>query len=80
VGQRSRHLPANRESIALSLRFGLKDDLLAQGPQAVIDVLAEYKRLGLSHLVIDFRRDELGRMVELLDLVATKVRPAVDAG
>jgi probable F420-dependent oxidoreductase len=68
------------ESIALSLRFGLKDDLLAQGPQAVIDVLAEYKRLGLSHLVIDFRRDELGRMVELLDLVATKVRPAVDAG
>jgi probable F420-dependent oxidoreductase len=68
------------ESIALSLRFALKDELLAQGPQALIDVLGEYKRLGLSHVAIDFRRDDLGTMLELLDLVATKVRPAVDAG
>jgi probable F420-dependent oxidoreductase len=68
------------ESITLSLRFTLTDDLLEQGTQAVIDRLAEYKRLGLAHLMVDFRRDELGRMLELLDLVATKIRPAVDAG
>ena len=67
------------ESLALSLRFALKDELLAQGPQAVIDLFAEYKRLGLGHLAVDFRRDDLGAMLEVLELMATKVRPAVDA-
>jgi len=66
------------ESLALSLRFALPDELLQQGPQAIVDVLAEYKRLGLAHLLIDFRRDDLGRMLELLELIATRVRPAVD--
>jgi hypothetical protein len=28
-------------------------------------------------LMVDFRRDDLGRMLELLDLIATKVRPAL---
>jgi probable F420-dependent oxidoreductase len=67
------------ESLALSLRFALKDELLAPGPQALIDLFAEYKRLGLGHLAIDFRRDDLGQMLEILDVIATKVRPAVDA-
>jgi probable F420-dependent oxidoreductase len=67
------------ESITLSLRFGLSDELLLQGVQAVVDRLCQYKRLGLGHLVIDFRRDDLGRMLELLELIATRVRPAVDA-
>jgi probable F420-dependent oxidoreductase len=67
------------ESITLSLRFGLSDDLLRQGAQAVVDQVCEYKRLGLAHLVIDFRRDDLDRMLELLELIATIVRPAVDA-
>ncbi len=67
------------ETIALSLRFGLRDDLLAQGPQAVVDLLSEYKRLGLGHVMLEFRRDDLGRMLEILDLVAGTVRPAVDA-
>ena len=66
------------ESIELSLRFGLRDDLLAKGPQAVVDTLAEYKRLGLRHIVLEFRRDDLGRMLEILDLVTGKVRPALD--
>jgi len=65
------------KTITLSLRFGLSDDLLAKGPQAVIDVLAEYKRLGLAHVVLEFRRDDLGRMLEILDVVATRVRPAL---
>jgi hypothetical protein len=66
------------KSIALSLRFGLGDELLAKGPQAVIDVLAEYKRLGLAHILLEFRRDDLGRMLEILDLVTTRVRPALE--
>lgn len=67
------------ETIALSIRVGLTDELLARGTQAVVDQLAEYKRLGLTHAMIDFRRDDLPRMLELLDLVATTVRPAVAA-
>lgn len=66
------------ETIELSLRFALRDDLLAQGAQAVVDRLCEYKRLGLGHLMLEFRRDDLGRMLEILDLVASTVRPAVD--
>ena len=66
------------ESIELSLRYALTDALLAQGPQAVVDVLGEYKRLGLGHVLIDFRRDDLGRMLELLELVTGTIRPAVN--
>ena len=66
------------ESIELSLRFELTDELLEQGTQAVVDTLAAYKRLGLKHIVLQFRRDDLGRMLEILDVVTTAVRPAVD--
>ena len=67
------------ETITLSLRFGLGDELLAQGRQAVIDRLGEYKRLGLSHVLLEFRRDDLTRMIEILDLVTGTIRPALDA-
>jgi len=66
------------ESVELSLRYGLSDDLLKQGTQAIVDALAEYKRLGLTHIVLEFRRDDLARMLEILDLVTSSVRPAVD--
>src|SRR5438128_1505395 len=66
-------------SITISLRLALTDDLVRQGAQAVTDLFGEYQRIGLAHLMVDFRRDDLGRMLELLDLVATKVRPAVAA-
>jgi probable F420-dependent oxidoreductase len=66
------------ESIELSLRFGLTDDLITQGRQAIVDTLAEYKRLGLKHILLEFRRDDLGRMLEILELVTADVRPAVD--
>ena len=66
------------ESVELSLRFTLTDKLLAEGPQAVVDVLGEYKRLGLTHVLIDFRRDDLAKMLEILHLVTGTVRPAVD--
>jgi len=66
------------DTIELSLRYTLRDDLLARGTQAVVDELAAYKRLGLSHILLEFRRDDLGRMLEILDLVTGTVRPAVD--
>jgi probable F420-dependent oxidoreductase len=66
------------ESIALSIRYSLKPELVARGDQAVIDELSEYKRLGLGHVMIDFRRDDLPQMIELLDLVTSTIRPAVD--
>jgi probable F420-dependent oxidoreductase len=66
------------DTLTLSLRFTLRDDLLAKGAQVVVDSLAEYKRLGLGHILLEFRRDDLGRMLEILDLVTGTVRPAVD--
>jgi probable F420-dependent oxidoreductase len=65
------------DSLTLSLRFVLTDELLARGAQAVIDRFGEYRRLGLAHLVVDFRRDDLGRMLEILELLTGTVRPAV---
>jgi probable F420-dependent oxidoreductase len=64
------------ETIELSLRFTLTDDLLGKGPQAVVDLLGEYQRLGLSHVVLEFRRDDLKRMLEILDMVVKNIRPA----
>lgn len=32
----------------------------------------------LDHILLEFRRDDLGRMLEILDLVTGTVRPAVD--
>jgi hypothetical protein len=66
------------ETITLSLRFGLSDALLAQGPQAVIDQLAELKRLGLGHVVLEFRRDDLKEMLDILGAVTEEIRPAVE--
>jgi probable F420-dependent oxidoreductase len=66
------------DTIALSIRYSLTDELLARGHQAVVDELCEYKRLGLEHVMIDFRRDDLAKMLELLDLVAGAIRTAVD--
>jgi probable F420-dependent oxidoreductase len=64
-------------TIELSLRFSLRDDLLAEGAQAVVDRLAEYARHGCRHVLLEFRRDDLGRMLEILDFVTGTVRPAL---
>ncbi len=65
-------------TIEISLRFNLDEALLAQGTQAVVDRLADYKRSGVGHVVVVFRREDLKRMLEILDLVAGTIRPAVD--
>jgi probable F420-dependent oxidoreductase len=67
------------DSLTLSIRNPLRDDELAQGKQAVVDLLAEYKRIGVKHIVLDFRRDDLGTMIEILDFVTGTIRPAVDS-
>lgn len=66
------------KTITLSLRFTLSDDMLAQGSQVVIDRLGEYKRLGFSHALVEFRREDLKRMLEILDLVTGTIKPALD--
>jgi probable F420-dependent oxidoreductase len=66
-------------TIELSLRFGLTDELLGKGPQAVIDALAAYARVGCRHVMLEFRRDDLPRMLEILELITTTVQPALAA-
>jgi len=67
------------DTLQTSLRFGLTDALLAHGAREAIDTLGEYKRLGLTHIVLEFRRDDLARMLEILAQVAGPIRRAVDA-
>ena len=67
------------DTIEVSLRYALRDDLIARGRQAVIDELVQYKQLGLGHVLVEFRRDDLARMIAILDFLAGEVRQAVDA-
>jgi alkanesulfonate monooxygenase SsuD/methylene tetrahydromethanopterin reductase-like flavin-dependent oxidoreductase (luciferase family) len=66
------------ETIELSIRVGLKQGAVRDSRQAIIDQLSAYKALGLTHVMLDFRRDTLAEMLEGLDLVARDIRPAVD--
>jgi probable F420-dependent oxidoreductase len=66
------------DTIELSLRHTLRDDALAGGAAAAIDELGQFKHLGLTHVLLEFRRDDLGRMLEILDVVTGTIRPAVD--
>jgi probable F420-dependent oxidoreductase len=66
-------------TLAISLRLGLTDEMLGNGGKQAIDLLGEYKRLALEHVVLEFRRDDLGRMLDILGQVAGPIRRAVDA-
>jgi hypothetical protein len=55
----------------------MSEAVLAEGVQAVIDRLGEYARAGVRHAAVVFRRDDPKRMLELLDVTATKIRPAL---
>jgi len=66
-------------TIEISVRYSLTDALAANRGAGAIDQLVAYRRLGLTHVMIDFRRDDMGQMLELLDLVANTIRPAVNA-
>ncbi|GIX49001.1 MAG: F420-dependent oxidoreductase [Candidatus Tectimicrobiota bacterium] len=65
--------------LTLSLRLRLPPEMVEDSRQALIDRLCAYKALGLSHLVLDFRRDDLAQMLETLDFLATEVAPALQA-
>jgi probable F420-dependent oxidoreductase len=65
------------DTLELSLRIPLRAEALQGSLQAIIDQYCAYKKLGLSHLVVDFRRDDLSQMLETLDLVATQIRLAI---
>jgi probable F420-dependent oxidoreductase len=67
-------------SIELSVRVSLKQASLREEQQAIVDQLAGYKRLGLTHVVLDFRRATLTEMLDALDVLATEIRPAIDRG
>jgi probable F420-dependent oxidoreductase len=67
------------DSLELSLRLKLSDDDLRGSRQALVDLYGAYQKLGLSHVAIDFRRDDLSHMLEVLDRVATDLRPAIQA-
>jgi probable F420-dependent oxidoreductase len=67
------------DSLELSLRLKLSDDEIEGSFQSLVDLYCAYKQLGLSHVAVDFRRDELSHMLEILDWVATELGPAVEA-
>jgi probable F420-dependent oxidoreductase len=67
------------EDLELSLRLKLSPEALRGSRQAIVDQYCAYKTLGLSHLAVDFRRDDLAHMLEVLDVVVTEIRPAVQA-
>ena len=67
------------ETIELSTRVSLKDGSIKDARQSIVDQLAEFKALGLTHILLDFRRDSLPEMLEILEFVASEIRPAVDA-
>jgi len=66
------------EGIELSIRLPLRPEALTGPRQALVDQLARYKGLGVRHAVLDFRRNALSEMLEILDVVASEIRPAVD--
>jgi len=65
--------------LELSLRLPLGAEALRGSRQAIIDQYGAYQDLGLSHLVVDFRRNDLSQMLDVLDLLATEIRPALQA-
>ena len=64
------------DTIELSMRVR-NTGALSTSRQEVIDLLGAYKKAGLTHVMLDIRRDSLTEMLENLDIVATDIRPAV---
>jgi len=66
------------DTIELSMRVATKGPI-TESRQAIVDLLGAYKKAGLTHVVLDVRRDSLTEMIENLDVVAKEIRPAVNA-
>jgi hypothetical protein len=66
------------DSIQLSMRTASPKGPIKEWSASTIELLAAYKKMGLGHILLDVRRDSLTEMLELLDVVATEIRPAVN--
>ena len=64
------------DGIELSMRLK-NTGALSTSRQEVIDLVAAYKQAGLTHVLLDIRRDSLSEMLENLDVVAKEIRPAI---
>ena len=65
-------------TIGLSMRVATKGPM-KEARQAIVDLLGAYKKAGLTHVMLDIRRDSLREMIENLDMVAKEIRPHVDS-
>ena len=51
---------------------------LKDSRQPLIDLLGAYKRIGLTHVMVDIRRDSLTEMLEALEILTGDIRHAVE--
>ena len=65
------------DTMELSMRVATKGPM-KEARQAIVDLLGAYKKAGLTHVMLDIRRDSLSEMIENLDMVATEIRPRID--
>jgi probable F420-dependent oxidoreductase len=65
------------DTIELSMRVR-NTGPLSTSRQEVVDLLGAYKKAGLTHVMLDIRRDSLSEMLENLEIVASDVRPAIE--
>jgi probable F420-dependent oxidoreductase len=67
------------DTIELSMRVATKGPIVRDTRRALEDLLGAYKKIGLTHVMLDIRRDSLTEMLEALDTVARDIRPAVNS-
>ncbi len=60
------------------MRVGSKGSL-KDTKQELVDLLGAYKRMGLTHVMVDIRRDSLTEMLEALEVLTREIRSAVNA-
>jgi hypothetical protein len=65
------------DTIELSMRVR-NTGPLSSSRQEVVDLLGAYKQAGLTHVMLDIRRDSLTEMLENLEIVASDIRPAIE--
>ena len=70
---------ANRpfDGIELSMRVGSKGSF-KDTRQELTDLLGAYKQMGLTHVMVDIRRDSMSEMLEALEILTSEIRPAVE--
>ena len=66
------------DSIELSMRCAATKGPIKEWREPVVELLVAYKRAGLTHVMLDVRRDSLTEMLESVAVVAEEIRPAVN--